>query len=57
MDYIMIDSDLYDDVGKEYKLISLYRRPESTATELVLEYDGLTLTRTVPYHSIQWIEK
>jgi hypothetical protein len=57
MDYIMINSDKWEDAGKHYRLVSLYRRPESTATELVLEYNGETVSKVVPYHSIEWIKE
>lgn len=57
MDYIMIDNDKWEDAGKKYKLISLNRRPESTAVELELEYEGQTIHRVEAYHSIQWVEE
>lgn len=57
MDYIMIDNDSWEDAGKKYKLIELHRRPESTATELVLEYNGEKIHRVVAYHNIEWIEE
>ena len=57
MNYIMIDSDMWEDAGKKYRLISLNRRPESTATELVLEHGGITINKVVPYHSIQFIDE
>jgi len=56
MDYIMINSDDWNDAGKKYKLIKLERRPGSTATELILEHDGKLIHRTVPYHNIEWSE-
>jgi hypothetical protein len=56
MDYIMINSDDWNDAGKKYKLIKLERRPGSTATELTLEHDGKLIYRTVPYHNIEWSE-
>ena len=54
MDYIMIDSDKWEDAGKKYKLISLRRRPDSTATELELEYNGEIVRRVVAYHNIRF---
>ena len=57
MEYIMIDNDMWEDAGKKYKLISLVRRPGSTATELELEYEGKTINRVVAYHNIQWVEE
>ena len=57
MDYIMIDNDKWDDAGKKYKLISLNRRPKSTAVELELEYDGQVIHRVEAYHNIQFLEE
>jgi len=57
MDYIMIDNDNWEDAGKKYKLLELNRRTDSTATELVLEYEGTRIQRVVPYHSIEWLEE
>lgn len=57
MDYIMLDNDKWEDAGKRYKLISLNRRPESTAVELELEYDGQTIRRVEAYHNIEWLEE
>lgn len=55
--YIKIDSDMWDDAGKVYKVIEYFRRnPESTAVELVLEYNNEQITKVVPYHWIEWIE-
>ena len=57
MDYIMLDNDKWEDAGKKYRLISLERREGSTATELVLEYDGITIKKVVPYHNIRFIDE
>lgn len=57
MDYIMIDSDDWIDAGTEYRLVSMSRRPDSTATDLILEHNGKTTQRVVAYHSIRWIKK
>ena len=55
--YIKINSDNWDDAGKVYKVIEHYRRnPESTAVELILEYNDETIKKVVPYHWIEWIE-
>lgn len=56
MDYIMLNNDNWEDAGRKYKLISLQRRPGSTATELVLEYNGQEFKKVVPYHVIEWME-
>lgn len=57
MEYIMIDNDMWEDAGKKYKLISLVRRPGSTATELELEYEGQTIRRVEAYHNIHFIDE
>lgn len=56
MNYIMIDDDMWENAGKKYSLVKLERRPGSTATELTLEYNGETLHKVVPYHTIHFIE-
>ena len=56
MDYIRLDNDSWEDAGKKYKLVSLYRHANSTATDLVLEYEGNVTKRTVAYHQIEWLE-
>jgi|APGre2960657404_1045060.scaffolds.fasta_scaffold645910_1 hypothetical protein len=57
MNYIMLNTDNWEDVGKWYRLVSLNRRTNSTATELVLEYNGKTFERVVAYHQIEWEEE
>ena len=57
MDYIMLNTDEWEDVGKKYHLISLQRREGSTATELVLEHDGVQSRRVVAYHQIEFVEE
>jgi hypothetical protein len=57
MDYIMLDNDKWEDAGKKYKLISLNRRPESTAVELELEYNGEILHKVEAYHNIHFIDE
>lgn len=56
MDYIMLNNESWEDSGRKYKLISLERRPGTTATELILEYNGELIKKTVPYHTIEWME-
>lgn len=53
---VRIDSDYWEDVGKLYTVISAYRRPNSTATELELEYNGVKSTRVVAYHMLEWVD-
>ena len=57
MDYIMIDNDKWEDAGKKYRLVSLQRRPGSTATELELEHNGEGVKRVVAYHNIQFMDE
>lgn len=56
MDYIMLNTDRWEDIGKKYRLISLLRREGSSATELVLERDGVQSSHVVAYHQIEWLE-
>lgn len=56
MQRIRINSDNWDDFGKVYQVISFERRVGSTATELVLEYDGQVVKRTVAIHNIEWLD-
>ena len=53
--YIKINSDEWQDAGKIYKVLEHYRRPDSTAVELVLECEKEQTKRVVPYHWIEWI--
>ena len=53
--YIKINSDDWEDAGKIYKVLEHFRRPDSTAVELVLEYRDEKIKRVVPYHWIEWI--
>lgn len=57
MDYVKLDTDKWEDAGKKYRLISLQRREASTATELVLEHEGVQSSRVVAYHQIEFIEE
>lgn len=51
-----LDTDRWDDVGI-YTVISSYRRPNSTAVELLLEKsDGTQISKVVAVHQIEWIE-
>lgn len=51
-----LDTDRWDDVGEIYTVISSYRRPNSTAVELLLEKDGTQISKVVAVHQIEWIE-
>lgn len=54
-DKIRIDDDKWDDVGKIYKVLKYFRRKDSTAVELELEYEGTLSKRVVAYHTIEWL--
>jgi hypothetical protein len=56
MEYCMIDSDKWDDLGKVYKVVQYSYRPNSTGVELQLEYNGETLMKVVPLEQINWIK-
>ena len=52
-----LDTDRWDDLGEIYTVISAYRRPNSTAVELLLKKsDGTELTKVVSVTQIEWIE-
>lgn len=56
--YITIDSDDWQDAGTIYEVLEYTRRENSTAVELALRLEGgQKLTRVVPYHWIEWIDK
>lgn len=57
MDYVTLNTDYWEDAGKKYRLISLERRKGSTATELVLEHEGVQCSRVVAYHQIEFVEE
>lgn len=57
MDYVTLNTDRWEDAGKKYHLISLHRREGSTATELVVEYEGVQTSRVVAYHQIEFIKE
>ena len=52
---VKLDTDYWDDAGKVYKVISSYRRPNSTATELTLEHDGVVSSSVVAFHQIEYV--
>jgi hypothetical protein len=56
MDYIKINNDQWDDLGIVYRVIEYKTRGNSTAVDLVLEYNGETIQRTVANHQIEWLE-
>jgi hypothetical protein len=56
MDYIKIINDQWSDLGIVYKVIEYKTRPPSTAVDLVLEYNGETIQRTVASHQIEWLQ-
>lgn len=58
MDYIKIDNDQWNDLGKVWRVLEYHTRPNSTAVQLVLE-DTTTNevhTRVVASHQIEWLE-
>ena len=52
-----LDTDKWDDIGETYTVISSYRRPNSTAVELLLEKDGTQISKVVAIHQIEWIDE
>jgi hypothetical protein len=56
MQYIKIDNDQWSDLGIVYKVIEYKTRIDSTAVDLVLEYNNGTCRRTVANHQIEWLE-
>ena len=57
MDYVILNTDKWEDAGKKYRVISLLRREGSAATELVLEHDGVQCSRVVAFHQIEFVEE
>jgi hypothetical protein len=57
MDYVMLNTDKWEHLGKKYRLISLEKREGSSATELVLEYEGVQSRHVVAYHQIEFMEE
>jgi hypothetical protein len=52
-----LDTDRWDDLGQIYTVISSYRRPNSTAVELLLRNsDGAELSKVVSVTQIEWID-
>jgi hypothetical protein len=52
-----LDTDRWDDLGQIYTVISSYRRPNSTAVELLLRNsDGAELSKVVSMTQIEWID-
>jgi hypothetical protein len=56
MDYIKIDNDQWSDLDIVYKVIEYKTRTNSSAVDLVLEYNGESIRRTVANHQIEWLE-
>ena len=52
-----INSDMWDDAGKIYNVISYRNTPNSTAVHLQLEYEGVVYNRVVAQHQIEWIQE
>lgn len=57
MDYVTLNTDYWEDAGKKYRLISLHRREGSSATELVLEHEGVRSSRVVAFHQVEFVEE
>lgn len=58
MDYIRINSDLWEDLGKIWFVEEYKTREDSTAVELVLRDSlGNVNKRTVSINQIEWIEE
>lgn len=57
MQNLVINSDLFDDAGKVYKVISYERQADSTAVRLELEHNGEKINRVVAYHQIEFLEE
>lgn len=56
--YIKIYNDMWEDAGKEWRVLEYSTRPDSTACRLILE-DCSTKEishRTVASHQIKWLE-
>lgn len=59
MDYIRIDSDMWDDAGVTYSVLEYNKPQDSTGVSLVLENCKTKeiTRRVVAHHQIVWIEK
>jgi len=56
--YVKIHTDDWADAGKIYKVVSYFRRSDSTAAELELELEnGEIVRRVVAYHMLEWIDE
>ena len=55
-DLVRLDTDDWEDAGKVYKVLASHRRPNSTATELKLEHNGIVSNRVVAYHQIEYVD-
>lgn len=58
MQYIKIDNDKWDDIGKVWGVMEYSLRPNSTAVHLVIEdtETGEVQTRVVAENQIEWLE-
>jgi hypothetical protein len=58
MQYIKIDNDMWDDLGKIWFVHKHETNPNSTAVKLTIEdtKTGEIQTRTVPQNQIEWLE-
>ena len=58
MQYIKLDNDRWDDVGKVWAVLEYSTRPDSTAVNLVLEdvKTGEVHSRVVAQNQIEWLE-
>ena len=58
MQYIKLDNDRWDDVGKVWAVLEYSTRPDSTGVTLVLEDTGSgeVTTRVVAQNQIEWLE-
>lgn len=53
-----LDTDRWEDLGETYTVLSSYRRPNSTAVELLLrKSDGTELSKVVSVMQIEWIDE
>lgn len=56
--YVKIHNDMWEDLGKVYRVVSYASRPNSTAIDLVIEReDGSLDKRAVPLNQLEWVEK
>lgn len=57
MQYIMINNDMWDDIGKVFRVVEMSFNPESTGISFKLEHDGITTLRTIPTNQVEWIDE